>query len=86
MAAGQLPVCRYTFDGHSCRQRGPHRCRQRIRHALAFFQELLVHTVGDYARTPFIPARWQRRRIIEPLFGEVIFDAADPEFQIIDLT
>ena len=42
---------------------------------LAFNAELLVHTQGDYARTPFVPNRWERREIFEPLFGEVIWDA-----------
>ena len=41
---------------------------------LAFFAELLVHTQGEYARRPFVPATWQRREVIEPLFGEVVWD------------
>ena len=69
------PECGYTLDGRTCRKRGPHRCRPRITHVLSFFAELLVHTRGDFARQPFIPARWQRRLILEPLFGEVVWDA-----------
>ena len=41
---------------------------------VAFFSELLVHTQGDFARQPFTLSRWQRRRVIEPLFGEVVWD------------
>jgi phage terminase large subunit-like protein len=67
-------VCGHTFDGRTCRQRGAHRCRSRIRHVVAFFTELLVHTKGDFARQPFVPATWQRQRILEPLFGDVIWD------------
>jgi phage terminase large subunit-like protein len=67
-------VCGHTFDGHSCRKRGAHYCRPRAAHVVAFFNELLVHPVGDYARQPFVLARWQRRRVIEPLFGTVVWD------------
>jgi phage terminase large subunit-like protein len=40
----------------------------------AFFAELCVHTKGRWARQPFVPARWQRDRIIAPLFGTVVYD------------
>jgi phage terminase large subunit-like protein len=73
------PVCGFAFDDgqavHRCRRRGPHRCHPRERHVLAFFTELLTHTKGDWARVPFIPAVWQRREVLFPLFGEVIWDA-----------
>jgi phage terminase large subunit-like protein len=72
--AAALPECGYTLDGRTCRKRGEHRCRPRIAHVHHFFTELLVHTRGDFARQPFVPARWQRRTILEPLFGEVVFD------------
>ena len=42
---------------------------------MRFFSELLVHTKGDYARRPFVPSRWQRRHVLDPLFGEVVWDA-----------
>jgi phage terminase large subunit-like protein len=42
---------------------------------VAFFSELLVHTKGDYVRRPFIPSKWQRQQVLEPLFGEVVWDA-----------
>ena len=69
-----LPVCGYVVEGRRCTKRGAHRCRPRIAHVVGFFTELLVHTKGDYARQTFVLAPWQRRRIIEPLFGEVTWD------------
>jgi phage terminase large subunit-like protein len=68
------PVCGHTFDNVSCRKRGDHICLPRFRHVLAFFEELLCHTKGTYARRPFIPARWQREEIIRPLMGTVRWD------------
>lgn len=73
--AASLPVCRHTFDGRTCRKRGPHHCAPRVAHVVAFFAELLVHTKGDFARQPFLLAGWERRRVIEPLFGQVVWDA-----------
>ena len=67
----ERPVCGFTHDGKRCRRRGDHRCRPRIAHVLAFFGELLVHTKGRHARRSFTPARWQRDRVLAPLFGEV---------------
>jgi phage terminase large subunit-like protein len=74
------PVCRYRFDGKTCRQRGPHRCTGRVGHVVAFFTELLTHTKGRWSRQPFIPAPWQRTRILAPLFGEVIYDQAQGRY------
>jgi len=68
------PECGHTFDGKTCRHRGAHYCAPRAAHVVAFFAELLVHTQGEFARRPFTLARWQRRRVIEPLFGTVIWD------------
>lgn len=68
------PVCGFEFDG-KCRQRGSHRCHPRVRHVLAFFTELLVHTKARWAGLPFTPSGWQRDRVIAPLFGEVIYAA-----------
>ena len=48
---------------------------QRVRHVVAFFSELLVHTRGTFARVPFVPSPWQRKRILNPLFGEIVWDA-----------
>lgn len=45
---------------------------------MAFCHELCVHTKDKWARRPFHLADWQRRDIIEPLFGEVTWD---PEWE-----
>ena len=71
--ASAVPVCGFTLDGVTCRKRGPHRCAGRVRHVLAFFSELLTHTKGRWARTPFVPATWQRVRVLAPLFGDVVW-------------
>jgi phage terminase large subunit-like protein len=42
---------------------------------MAFFSELLVHTKGVWARQAFIPAEWEAREVIIPLFGTVEYDA-----------
>ena len=70
------PECGYVFDGSACRKRGPHRCKGRVEHVVAFFSELLRHTKGDWTGVPFVPARWQRERVLAPLFGEVVYNAA----------
>jgi phage terminase large subunit-like protein len=71
----RFPPCGRTFDGETCRRRGEHLCAPRAAHALAFWSELLVHTKGDWARRPFIPARWERERVIVPLLSIVEYDA-----------
>lgn len=45
-----------------------------------FFERVLVHTKGRYARSPFKLAGWQREDIIEPVFGTVRFDAQLNEY------
>ena len=72
--AESLPLCGYTLDGVRCRKRGDHRCAVRARKCIAFFAELLTHTKGDWARHPFLLSPWQRRDIVEPLMGEVVYD------------
>jgi phage terminase large subunit-like protein len=68
-----MPPCGFVFDGRTCRKRGPHRCQQRVAHAVAFFAECVVHTKGEYSGRPFILAKWQLREIVAPLFGEVVW-------------
>lgn len=41
---------------------------------VAFFERILRHTKGQYARKPFILRPWQRDDIIRPLFGEQVYD------------
>jgi phage terminase large subunit-like protein len=67
--------CGYTFDDKTCSKRGAHYCAPRADRVVAFFQELLVHTKGDYARQHFILEWWQEWEIIRPLFGEVVWKA-----------
>jgi phage terminase large subunit-like protein len=45
-----------------------------VARVLAFFAELLVHTKGDWARRPFIPAPWELEEILRPLFGRVVYE------------
>lgn len=42
--------------------------------AQKFFERVLVHTKGRYARAPFILEDWQRDEIIRPLFGSIRYD------------
>jgi phage terminase large subunit-like protein len=76
--APRLPVCGWSFDGRTRRQRGDHLCKQRADHAQAFAEEICVHTKDRWAWTPFILAGWQRDDIVRPLFGEARWD---PEWE-----
>jgi phage terminase large subunit-like protein len=68
------PECGFTFDDATCVERGEHFCVPRADHAQAFFEEILVHTKGRFARTKFLLASWQRDEIVRPLFGRVRWD------------
>lgn len=46
---------------------------ERAKRARRFFEELLVHTKGAWARQPFVLADFQRE-IIDALFGELVHD------------
>jgi phage terminase large subunit-like protein len=39
-----------------------------------FFERVLVHTKGRYARTPFLLTPWQKDDIVRPLFGTMAYD------------
>ena len=43
--------------------------------AQRFFEKVLVHTKGRWARSPFILTDWQREDIIRPLWGTARYDA-----------
>lgn len=79
-ASSANPVCGYTLDGKTCRKRGDHFCRPRADKAQKFFEEILVHTKGRYARRPFILAKWQREDIVRPVFGTVVWSAEFGEY------
>jgi phage terminase large subunit-like protein len=68
-----VPACGYTFDGITCTAHGEHVCAGRVKHVVAFFAEILLHTKARWARSPFRLARWQVDQIIGPLFGTVVF-------------
>lgn len=75
-SAEVLPACgRVNTDavGNTieCRKRGDHFCQPRADHVCQFFEELLVHTKGRYARKRFLLRDWQRDDILCPLFGWV---------------
>jgi phage terminase large subunit-like protein len=57
----------------TCDEEGPHYCKPRAELVVNFFERVLVHTKGLYARKPFILTAWQRDEIICPLFGNVVF-------------
>lgn len=52
----------------------------RAQRVVNFFERVLVHTKGRYARAPFILTDWQREDIIEPVFGTVRYDAQLHEY------
>jgi len=70
----RFPPCGYQFSGATCRRRGEHLCEPRAARVLDFFGSLLVHTKGDWARRPFIPADWEANEVLVPLFGTVEYD------------
>jgi phage terminase large subunit-like protein len=66
-------ICNHSFRGSVCARRGAHYCQPRADRVVRFFSELLVHTRGVYARSPFLPDPWQEHEVLRPLFGEVIW-------------
>ena len=56
-----------------CHEVGDHFCVPRADHVCQFFEELLVHTKGRYARKRFELRDWQRDEILRPLFGRVVW-------------
>lgn len=68
-----MEPCGYVFDDIECMGEGEHFCAPRADKAQAFFEEILVHTKGQYVRKKFILEDWQRDDIIRPLFGKVMW-------------
>ena len=56
-----------------CAEVGDHLCLPRAIRACGFFDEVLVHTKGEWARRPFILSDWQRNDIVAPLMGRVTY-------------
>jgi len=69
------PSCGYVFRGKICDKRGTHYCEPRADRIVSFFDELLVHTKGRWARRRFELDPWQEWEIIRPVFGEVTWSA-----------
>lgn len=72
-SSADLPICGYTFSGKTCDKSGAHRCEPRADKVVRFFDRLLVHTKGVYARKSFDLTDWQEHDIIRPLFGEMVW-------------
>jgi phage terminase large subunit-like protein len=47
---------------------------------VAFFERVLVHTKGRYARTPFLLEDWQKTDIVAPIFGTHAYDEQYDEY------
>jgi phage terminase large subunit-like protein len=73
-SSAELPACGFAFDDVVCTERDEHFCIPRADKAQGFFEEVLVHTKGDYARRRFVLDDWQRDDILRPLFGWVRWD------------
>lgn len=58
-----------------CTESGAHFCAPRAIRACGFFDHVLVHTKGRFARQPFILTDWQRNDIVGPLMGEVTWSS-----------
>jgi phage terminase large subunit-like protein len=77
----EMTPCGYTLDGLECTEVGDHFCEPRANHAQAFFEELLFHTKGIYARKHFILKGWQRDEIIRPLFGRIVWSQESQSYR-----
>jgi phage terminase large subunit-like protein len=76
----ELPVCGFlheavTGEMYECTARGDHFCEPRALRVIAFFDEVLVHTKGQWAGRRFTLSAWQEHEIIRPLFGTVRWSA-----------
>lgn len=68
-----IPPCGYGLDGVECTEVGDHMCRPRADHVQKFFEEILLHTKGQYFRRRFALEPWQADEIVRPLFGRVVW-------------
>lgn len=78
----RLPACdaaTYPRFNHPhlpvCDETGEHLCLPRAIRACGFFDNVLVHTKGQFARKPFVLTDWQRNEIVGPLLGTVEYHA-----------
>ena len=63
-----------------CHERGDHLCLPRAVRVCGFFDQVLVHTKGKFARKPFILTDWQRNDIVGPLMGRVVWSQQHSRF------
>lgn len=63
-----------------CTERGDHLCAPRAARVCGFFDTVLVHTKGRFARKPFVLTDWQRNEIIGPLMGRVVWSAEHEQY------
>jgi len=56
-----------------CSEQGDHFCIPRAARVCGFFDTVLVHTKGKFARKPFVLTDWQRNEIIGPLMGNAVW-------------
>ena len=75
-----FPECGHVVDDVTCTERGPHLCEPRANHVRMFFEEILVHTKGKYARKAFLLTVWQWEEIIRPLFGRVVWSSEHEQY------
>lgn len=68
-----MEQCGYSLDGVECSESGGHYCIPRADHVQKFFEEVLLHTKGQYFRKKFTLETWQAEEIVRPLFGRVVW-------------
>jgi phage terminase large subunit-like protein len=66
--------CGFTLDGLTCLETDDHYCHPRADKVRAFFEEILVHTKGVYARKRFLLSDWQFDELVAPVFGDIVWD------------
>lgn len=75
MLAPECDAAAYERFNHpalpTCTERGEHLCAPRAARVCGFFDHVLVHTKGRFARKPFVLTDWQRYDIVGPLMGTV---------------
>lgn len=68
-----MTSCGFTFRDVACEESGDHYCAPRAAKVVFFFEHVLAHTKGRWARQAFVLADWQRD-ILEGVFGNVRWD------------
>jgi phage terminase large subunit-like protein len=66
----RCPHCRKSFP----KLKTSHLCETVADQTVDWFPKYLVHTKGDFAGHPFVLDEWQRRDIVAPIFGTLVYD------------